>query len=178
MLCQECNTREATISVTMVIDGRTTVRHLCPACMASMRQELAGGNVRGLLQAILSAITAEREQTGEDSGGAAPEAQQPDIVCPRCGTTLRQFTASGRLGCPDCYAAFREQLQPILMKIHGRVQHAGRTPLTTEAAQRSRSRQEELTRLMQEAIAVEDFETAAVLRDRIHALAAREEGNE
>ena len=65
----------------------------------------------------------------------------------------------------------------MLQQIHGRVQHAGRRPLESEEAQRTRTRQEELTRLMQQAVALEDFETAALLRDQIHALASEGGGD-
>lgn len=101
-------------------------------------------------------------------------APQQEVVCPRCHTTLSQFTKTGHLGCPGCYEAFREQLQPMLLQIHGRVQHAGRQPLCTEDAQRTRTRQEQLTRLMEQAVALEDFETAAQLRDQLRALAKKE----
>lgn len=169
MLCEECNTNEARFAVTMKINGEARVRHLCAECMQALNPSFRTGNVAGVLAAILSAITAG-ERGGE--GGEKPEEAVPDITCPKCGTTYAAFHRSGRLGCPGCYVAFREQLQPMLQQIHGRVQHAGRLPLDNAEAQRSRTRQEELTRLMQQAVALEDFETAAQLRDQIHALAA------
>ena len=43
-----------------------------------------------------------------------------------------------------------------------------------EDAQRARTRQEQLTRLMEQSVALEDFETAAQLRDQLRALAAKE----
>ncbi len=173
MICEECNTNEARFAVTMNINGETCVRHLCPSCMQAMNSSLRGGNVAGVLAAILSAITSGERRFGTEE---QPEEAVPDITCPKCGTSYASFHRSGRLGCPGCYVAFREQLQPMLQQIHGRVQHAGRLPLENAEAQRSRSRQEELTRLMQQAVALEDFETAAQLRDQIHALAA--EGGE
>ena len=97
-----------------------------------------------------------------------------EVGCPRCHTTWSQFSKSGHLGCPGCYEAFREQLQPMLLQVHGRVQHAGRRPLNTEKAQRVRSLQEELAYQMEQAVALEDFETAATLRDRIKALSSSE----
>lgn len=63
----------------------------------------------------------------------------------------------------------------MLQQIHGRVQHAGRVPLDTREAQAQRSRQEALTRQMEQAIAVEDFETAAKLRDQIRRLSKEQE---
>ena len=173
MICEECNINEARFAVTMNINGETCVRHLCPSCMQAMNSSFRGGNVAGVLAAILSAITSGERRGGDEE---TPAEAVPAITCPKCGTTYAEFHKSGRLGCPGCYVAFREQLQPMLQQIHGRVQHAGRMPLENAEAQRSRTRQEELTRLMQQAVALEDFETAAQLRDQIHALAA--EGGE
>ncbi|MBR4081439.1 MAG: UvrB/UvrC motif-containing protein [Clostridia bacterium] len=165
MLCEECKVNEASFSISVVVGDEVKTRHLCGECMSRMNMDLQSGNIKGLLSSILSAIT------GKDT----PAEKTPDIVCPRCRTTLGQFTKSGRLGCPACYEAFREQLQPMLLQIHGRVQHAGREPLNTSEAQIQRSRQEELTRRMEEAVAKEDFETAAMLRDQLRAMAAGEE---
>ena len=176
MLCEECNSREASFAVTMKINGESVVRHLCPECMRAMNAGITGGNISGVLSAILSAITAGEGMRQPQRREPAPAERLPDITCGKCGTTYAQFRKSGRLGCPGCYEAFREQLRPMLQQISGGAQHAGRRPLETPEAQRTRSRQEELTRLMQQAVALEDFETAGMLRDQIHALAA--EGGE
>lgn len=165
MLCEECKVNEASYTVSVQVDGDVTTRHLCAECMDKMNTSIASGNIKSLLSSILSAIT------GKDT----PDEPKEEILCPRCHTSLSRFTQTGRLGCPGCYQAFREQLQPMLQQIHGRVQHAGRQPLHTEAAQRSRSRQESLTRQMEKAVAVEDFETAAQIRDQLKALAAQED---
>jgi len=163
MLCEECKVNEASYTLSVMVGDEVTTRHLCGDCMAKMNMNIASGNIKSLLSSILSAIT----------GNDTPEEKQQEVVCPRCHTTLSQFTKSGHLGCPMCYEAFREQLQPMLLQIHGRVQHAGRQPLCTEDAQLQRSRQEELTRQMEQAVALEDFETAAVIRDQLKALAEK-----
>lgn len=165
MLCEECKVNEASFSISVVVGDEVKTRHLCGECMSRMNMDLQSGNIKGLLSSILSAIT------GKDT----PAEKTPDVVCPRCRTTLSQFTKSGRLGCPACYDAFHEQLQPMLLQIHGRVQHAGREPLNTSEAQIQRSRQAEITRRMEQAVAQEDFETAAMLRDQLRAMAAGEE---
>ena len=164
MLCEECKVNEASYTLSVMVGDEVTTRHLCGDCMAKMNMNIASGNIKSLLSSILSVIT----------GNDTPEEKQAEVVCPRCCTTLSQFTKTGRLDCPACYEAFHEQLQPMLLQIHGRVQHAGRRPLRTEVAQRTRTLREELERQMEQAVAVEDFETAATLRDRLRALAEKE----
>lgn len=160
MLCEECKTNEASYTISVMVGGEITTRHLCGDCMAKMNMDIASGNIKSLLSTILSAIT----------GDTAPGSAEKDVICPRCGMTLSEFTRTGHLGCPKCYEAFREQLQPMLLQIHGRVQHAGRQPLSTAEEQRKRSATELLQRQMEQAVALEDFETAAKLRDQIRAL--------
>ena len=170
MLCDGCNRDEAIYSVSVLMGGEVVTRHLCPSCMSKMNQNISASNIRGLLSSILTAITgSEAKKDGEEAKG-------PDPVCPTCQTAFSQVTRTGHLGCPACYEAFRDQLQPMLLQIHGRVQHAGRRPLCSEDAQRLRKRQEELTRRLEQAIAMEDYETAAALRDRIRSLRAEEVG--
>ena len=122
----------------------------------------------------ISGSVEEAAATASEEADAAAAA----IVCERCGTSLSQFTKSGKLGCPNCYQAFREQLTPMLQQIHGRVQHAGRKPLDDEAAQRRRAVYERLSRQLEQAVAMEDFETAAILRDQLRQLRNAEGGED
>lgn len=172
-LCDECGQNEAVYTVSVMMGGEITQRRLCPDCMAKMNMNLSAGNVKKMLSAILSALTGQEEQAEEpDVSG------EDDVVCERCGTTLSRFTKSGKLGCPMCYTAFREKLTPMLQQIHGRVQHAGRKPTQDEAAQQRRTQYERLTRHLEAAVAVEDYETAAIIRDQIRRLnQERQEGS-
>ncbi len=175
-MCEECGVNEACYTISVMMGGEITQRHLCADCMAKMNMNLAAGNIKHLLSAIMSAITGS---AGEAANAAVPENAAEDAtapVCERCGTTFSQFVKSGKLGCPQCYKAFREQLTPMLQQIHGRVQHAGRQPLHDEAAQRRRAVYDRLSRQLEQAVAVEDFETAVVLRDQLRYLSTLEGG--
>ena len=171
MLCEECHQNEAVYTISVMMGEAMTQRHLCADCMAKMNMNIASGNMQKLLGAILNAINrGEQPEEGEK----VPD-DQPDITCPRCRMTLSKFIKTGRLGCPDCYQAFAAQLHPMLLQIHGRVQHAGRKPLQSETDQRSRYEQEELTRQLQLAVNAEDYAHAAEIRDRLRALRGKEE---
>ena len=171
MLCDECGAREATVTLTVVQNNERTLRHLCPECMQRL------GGARSMLSAIFAAAVAnvaaltQQRKAEEGDGG---EESVPDKTCPRCGLSYAAFRKSGRLGCPGCYDAFREELRPMLQQLHGRTQHAGRRPDSTGGAHLVQSRREELQRLMNEAVQREDFEQAAILRDQLRALAKEE----
>ena len=176
-LCEECGVNEACYTISVMMGEQITQRHLCADCMAKMNMNLAAGNIKHLLSAIMSAITGAAEETSANAPAPANEGEEDAaIVCERCGSTLSQFVKSGKLGCPQCYKAFREQLTPMLQQIHGRVQHAGRKPLHDEAAQHRRAVYDRLSRQLEQAVAVEDFETAAVLRDQLRHLSTLEGG--
>ncbi|MFN8855015.1 MAG: UvrB/UvrC motif-containing protein, partial [Planctomycetaceae bacterium] len=75
-----------------------------------------------------------------------------------------------RLGCSDCYTAFREELLPLLENIHGDIQHVGKAPRRAPLDSR---RRQDLIRLRSElktAISEESYERAAELRDQIQQL--------
>ncbi len=169
MICEECNSREATCTIKVITGGESRLKHVCNECMQKFNRAFTSGNIQDLLSSIFSAIIPELDTKSETENETIPE-----IVCNNCGMTYRQFKEKGRLGCPECYAAFRHELEPMLQQIHGRLYHAGRQVLTSERAQRQRSRQEELTRQMNQAVAMEDFETAARLRDMLKEIAAEE----
>ena len=174
MICDECGQREATVTLTVVQGTERTLRHLCPECMQRL------GNARNMISAIFAAAVANVAALAQQRQAEADEEQEaeeiPDKSCPCCGLTYAAFRKSGRLGCPGCYEAFRDELRPMLQQMHGRAQHAGRQPLRSEKAQQSRSRQEELRRLMAEAVLREDFEQAAALRDELRGLEKEAQG--
>jgi protein arginine kinase activator len=89
-----------------------------------------------------------------------------DLRCTSCGLSWDAFQKTGLLGCEVCYKTFGEDLNRILRKIHGSTKHIGDRPSSmrsvVDAGELKRVRNE-----LDEAIANEDFELAAQLRDLI-----------
>ena len=107
-----------------------------------------------------------------------PELQEPEtsFSCPECGTTYYDFQKSGRLGCGKCYETFSRELSELLRKIHGSDKHVGKMPFMGDEMLKE---QEDLQRLKSELkslIQGEEFEKAAVLRDRIRDLEGKLKG--
>jgi protein arginine kinase activator len=73
----------------------------------------------------------------------------------------------GRLGCADCYTAFREKLAPLIEKVHGASQHVGKIPSEKRGALSLRSELLRYRSQLRKAIEVENYEEAARLRDLI-----------
>ncbi len=87
------------------------------------------------------------------------------IVCPACGLKYMEFRASGRFGCPEDYRLFAMGLSRILSRYHGASRHIGKSPRPRRGgAERLRLRSE-----LKAAVAREDYEAAARLRDQLKA---------
>jgi protein arginine kinase activator len=91
-------------------------------------------------------------------------------TCPICGITFAQFRSSGRLGCAYDYVCFQEELEPLLINIHGSAVHRGKRPARSATAQGKQRELIQLRREMEEAIDREDYETAGRLRDQIKSM--------
>ncbi|MDR0897884.1 MAG: UvrB/UvrC motif-containing protein [Oscillospiraceae bacterium] len=163
MMCDACNQNPATVRVVAFINGRRTERSLCTACMEKQKLQLRAEGMQSMLSAIWNSVQTAREK-------------HPDLVCPECGLAYDEFLKTNRLGCAACYQAFRAQLTPLLKRQHGSTQHAGHVPERVEETIKAKTRAEQLRREMAFAVACEDFEQAAVLRDALRALAMAEEG--
>ena len=77
---------------------------------------------------------------------------------------------SGRLGCPVCYDTFRQGIEPLLRNMHRGTHHKGKIPARHRDAKELRNRLDSLETELKQAIAKEDYEGAASLRDRIRDL--------
>ena len=154
MLCDECGKNPASIKMVTVVAGERRELNLCPACAAKRRIPPKSIGMGQLLAAVLNAPRQEKET--ETS------------VCTACGTKLSQILRTQRVGCAQCYEQFHAQIGALLKKAQGADTHIGRQP------ERERKDEESaLSRLRQElemAVACENFEEAAALRDAIHAL--------
>ncbi|MEO2023719.1 MAG: UvrB/UvrC motif-containing protein, partial [Pirellulaceae bacterium] len=73
----------------------------------------------------------------------------------------------GRLGCPHDYVCFEEELEPLIVNIHGATTHTGKQPKTGKDCTDARTELIRLRREMQDAIEQEDYEQASQLRDQI-----------
>ena len=90
--------------------------------------------------------------------------------CPDCASTFARIRGSGRVGCPTCYRIFADEFAPTLRTVHGTTTHTGAVPARHRARRAKAEKLKQLKRQMQEAIAKEDFEAAATLRDEMKSL--------
>ena len=95
---------------------------LCTACQSREASvPLTRVDAGGLMKLDLCASCA---------GQLQPECAS---VCLACGLTLSDLERTGRPGCPECYAVFREQLAPIVADCQQGERHLGKVPVRLTA---------------------------------------------
>lgn len=163
MLCQQCQKKVANVHFTQIINGKKVEMYLCEQC----------ANEKGQLGFSPQLNLGDFLWGFPGFGGSAGfvQVEQPEEVrCDICGMSFEDFRKTGKLGCSNCYRLFRENLSPILRRIHGNIEHKGKVPKKVSNCVNTTK---ELVRLKAEltaAIGHEEYEKAAELRDRIRNL--------
>lgn len=165
MICGSCGERESVVTLTQVVEGEARTIGLCGQCAAEKGIQTSAGAEQTPLGGFLSAMW-----KGQEPG--APAEFAPSGRCPGCGATFADFRESGRLGCGDCYQAFEPSLRLLLRRYHGSTHHHGRRPETRpgEAPAPGAALIASLREQLHAAVASENFERAAELRDRLREL--------
>jgi protein arginine kinase activator len=165
MLCDICGKKQATVHLTEIVDEQMTELHLCDECAKekSVQMEQQFG-----LADLLAGLSDMGKQVKEEVSAVT-------IKCPHCSLTYEDFRKVGRLGCGECYNAFRKYLSVLLKKIHGSNQHLGKTPSRLAKPVKAKSTLQELKDRLQRAIQTEEFEEAARIRDKIKELEKNKE---
>lgn len=160
MRCEQCQEREAEIQLTTIEGDELATVHLCQTCAAEKGVSASVPAAKAPLTDFLAQIT--------EGAGEAAELREARDACPYCGTSPSDFRKTGRLGCPQCYAHFSPQLRGLLRRVHGAIQHVGKVYVSQEVDGDDLDvRLATLKRRLERAVEIEDFETAARLRDQI-----------
>lgn len=181
MLCENCNENEATIHYTEIINGVKSEHHICSECAAKLDFGGYGSMLGGQLPFA-------RLLTGLFSAGRASGTEEnpmAHIICPQCGMSYEEFTKIGKFGCAECYNVFGPLIDDSIKKIQGSSEHRGKEYKAADSAEADLEEakpdeklndEQEIERLqarLKAAIAIEDYESAADLRDRIKGLKAK-----
>ncbi len=181
MKCEKCGKNEVTTYYKESINGKTRALHLCADCAREMNiggafehafagfDSFFGDPVQAALGGGIGALW----DSFAPASSAAGSLRGTERRCASCGTTEAELRRTGRAGCPDCYHAFEDILNPYIKQVHGADRHIGSAP-TSAAAQCAEHAQENpidgLKSKLQDAVGSENFEEAARLRDEIRRL--------
>ena len=152
MLCDVCKTNDASVFLTQIQDGKMQKVNLCDACSKAKGVEDPTGFA--LADLLLGIGAAEEIEKG-------PASQK----CSVCGYTQADFKKTGRLGCIACYVTFGEGLSSLLKAMHKGTRHVGKVPQRLHREIQITDRMRSLSEDLQKAVAEENYESAASLRD-------------
>ncbi len=153
MLCEKCKKRNATVLYKQTINGVSEQIALCADCANQFSFGSFGGDFN-----FFGTMFDKRPKSA------------PDQVCTLCGSTYEQIAREGKVGCAKCYEIFADRLRPSIERIHGNSRHVGRKPKGAVERDQKEEQLKALRKELSNAVAEENFEQAAKLRDQIRAL--------
>ncbi len=164
--CASCK-RKATITYKEVASGKLSVTNMCATCPL-LHKKFLPTKETSLAQAVESSL-----------------------ICTSCQTSMQEVVTEGKLGCPQCYQVFekvlvkeltgknspsiREEFMPEKEKKLSF--HLGNTPDKLKESHLS-LRLESLQAALGEALALENYEKAAGIRDQIKVILEGKDGTE
>ena len=166
MKCQFCD-NNATVSYEVVVDGKSKKTNLCEQCA----EEKGITSLEDFdIPDFLMGPGSESENSGsekpfevglfpDDGGGDQPVYSE----CGECGFTFADLKKIGRLGCSYCYDAFAETIEEMIKNMHKGTSHFGKEP----EGQERMLLQYKMEEMLQKAVADENYEEAARLRDQL-----------
>lgn len=169
MLCEKCKKNEAKVNLVTVVNGEKHEIWLCESCVKDISNIPFFSSIsqngtlpfQGMLTEILSSVGSKANVDNNNVN---------EIVCPNCGLTYDEFKKTGRLGCSDCYVAFKVVLEPRIKSLQAGVKHIGKIPHMKSEEIVRRKKLKDLKTEMQKLIVTEEYERAAVVRDEIKKL--------
>lgn len=167
MKCQKCD-KPATFHITEMTGSTPVELHFCEE-HANEYLHKTGEEIDFSPKAP-GKLANELKKKVTDLQETTRELMELDFrTCPICGIGFQDFRKTGRLGCPNDYEFFREQLDPLLMGMHGETEHTGKKP-SHAGSPTDRTLLIRLRRELDDAVSTEDYERAGRLRDRIRDL--------
>ena len=167
MLCETCKKRTATVFYNENINGQTSSYSLCGECAAKLREKGDMGDITSMIGSFADPFSMLHTDLFGGFFGMGATPSLGSKKCPDCSSTFARIRQSGRVGCPTCYRVFADELAPTLHTVHGATIHTGNVPARHRARRAKAEKLKILKRQMQDAIAQENFEAAASLRDEI-----------
>lgn len=160
MLCNVCKQNEAKVHLTKIVGDKMQKVDLCEDC--SKEKGVDDPTNFSLTDVLLGKVTEEVAALAQSEPAA-----EAGLKCPTCGYTQADFKKAGRFGCSDCYAAFGEGLEGMLKTMHRGTRHTGKMPAALQQSRAEAQKVKQLQKRLEKAIAEENFEEAAQLRDEI-----------
>lgn len=163
MKCDKCGAPSVYHS-TLIVNGVSQKTSLCRDC--ALKEGVFNQQKTSLFDDIFSSFS---DLLGYE--------QIENVVCPVCKTTLKEFKSTGRLGCPNCYDMFKEEISNIVKRIAPFENHKQEAfKVDVKPAKLSKEEKiKDLREQMKHAVSEERYEDAAKLKKQIAKLESANE---
>jgi len=160
MRCEKCKTNIASKHFQKINNGKKTEMYLCSDCFGDIELSML---IESLFKDLFSKAKLDfLEHIKKDE--MSPNCK---MRCSACDITFHEIKKDGNLGCAVCYESFVEPLTHAIDEAHGSHVHDGKYPRRGEAILKHENMRIKIELLMQHAVAEEDFERAAMFRDKL-----------
>lgn len=176
MSCDKCNSNNKNVNIKINIDGENHAIGWSDSQASQAGFHSVFENKDFPLSDLIASVLKKNLPASVET--------KDNPKCPNCGLTFLELLEIGRIGCAHCYAAFGNQMEILLDKIHGSAMHVGFVHERTESfdpimnieqtnkLESELSEEEKLKLELEEAIECEDYEKAARLRDLLKGIEA------
>lgn len=169
MDCQECHQRPATLHFTQLINGKKIDTHICEVCakeLGYMTHPEEGYSLHNLLAGLFNFESNQLKNNKQSNFK-----QEIELKCPKCDLKFTEFKRIGKFGCAECYHTFSKQIDSIFRRVHsGNTKHEGKIPKRQGDHLHVKKQLETYENQLKQLIEREEFEEAAVVRDKIRAV--------
>ena len=166
MQCDRCG-KPSVYHSTLIVNGVSQTTNLCRDC--AIKEGVFNSAPTSIFDDMFSAFA-----------DFMPYEQVQDITCPVCKTTLREFKNTSKLGCPNCYDAFREEISNIIGRIAPYSTHKVESLTQTKEnpSKKVETKEEKIKQLREDmalAVKEERYEDAGKIKKQIQRLESENE---
>ena len=162
MICDNCGDNNAIMHIRQVVGNEDVALNLCEKCARENGFEMGKNNPVNIAALLDRLRNIKKKGDRED----------PDlnVACPFCSTTLSEVKKSSNVGCSRCYDSFSDYISSFLApgSVTPVSARARRNPVREIISEEDYRKSLEMK--LEKAVSEEDYEEAAVLRDKIRAL--------
>lgn len=160
MLCDFCHEREAVLFVEQVGPTEKKKMNICMDCAISRGISPDTKSIEKSIGGLFDELSKSKKVQDEKN----------DRACPVCGKRLSEVRRTGLLGCPECYAVYKDDVVNYLKKNGITGSYTGSMPRRLASFRSVLTDRVDIQAKLDLAIKDENYEKAAFYRDYLHAL--------
>lgn len=164
MNCDKCG-KKSVYRSTLIVNGVSQTTNLCRDC--AIKEGVFTAEPASIFDDMFSVFA-----------NFLPFEKVADVTCPVCKLSLKEFKTTAKLGCPNCYDAFREEIANVIKRIAPFERHKQDSIKPIKSTAKKVSKEDKILALRQDmaqAVKEERYEDAAKIKKQIQKLESKDE---